>query len=99
MDEVLIEEKEGEQWFYPSATQICKEILRVHQHGGYPKEFNEERREVTDALQRLGAVCCGQCPLDLSGTNRMMIRVKCPKCKSLVLRYRPEAQRSASKRR
>ncbi len=62
---------------------------------GYPSSRRAERKMVVEALQRLGASCCGEPPLDCSGTNQHIIRVKCGICHKVTLRYQVRVTRGA----
>ena len=62
--------------------------LRQHLHAaGYPQDFHAERAAVMDYIRQTRLLHCGMFPMDLSGTNRLWIRAKCPGCRTLCLRY------------
>ena len=73
----------------------CRNLI-LRTAGRYPERFAEERHHVQQAVSMINPVCpaCLQQGLrDYTGTNHLIIRVKCGFCRHLLMRYRCASRR------
>ena len=69
-----------------TADQVAANI--INRRGHMPAIQRDQMREVREASLSLNALCCGNPPLDVSGSNQFRGRLKCGICGRVVLFWR-----------